>query len=94
MRYLKVQWLHDSPDYPVTIYSELNEEGWESRKVEHFSNGKIGYASAEEDTPETGTKLALVPVPSTQEIADNPEFVPQEISQTAFEQIWSQRHGN
>ncbi len=48
MRYLRVQWLHSHPDEPVTLYSELDDEGWEVRKVEIFADGHIGFASKTE----------------------------------------------
>jgi hypothetical protein len=37
MKYLKVVWVHDLPGEPVLLYSEVDDEGWEIRKVERRS---------------------------------------------------------
>jgi hypothetical protein len=50
----------------------------------------IEYASETEESG--GTALGLCPVPALAEIAANPEFMPEEITQDEFEEIWSARH--
>ena len=40
MRYFKVHWVHSFEDEPEYIYSEIDEEGYETRKIELFKNGK------------------------------------------------------
>jgi len=42
MTYLKVKWIHSHPDAPVLLYSELDRERWEVRKVEVFRDGSLG----------------------------------------------------
>jgi hypothetical protein len=37
MSYLKVKWNRSFPDEPMLLYSELDRERWEVRKVEFFS---------------------------------------------------------
>jgi uncharacterized protein DUF6881 len=59
MRYLRVGWKHQHADEPTILYSELDEDRWEVRKVEVFRNGRRGYASA--DGSSSGTKLGEVP---------------------------------
>src|SRR5262245_53946624 len=89
MRYIKVKWIHSSPDEPVLLYSELDDDRWETRKVEVFSNGRIGFASAAESGGTT--RLGEIPVPSLDEIAAEGEFEPLEISKAEFEKVWAQR---
>jgi hypothetical protein len=46
MQYIKVVWKHDHPEEPIVLYSELDEDRWEVRKVEVFRVGSAGYATA------------------------------------------------
>lgn len=89
MKYIRVAWKHQNPDEPTMLYSELDARRWETRKVEVFRNGRIGYASAEGESG--GTQLGLVPVPEISEIAKEPEFEPVEITREDFESIWAKR---
>lgn len=86
MIYILVKWTHNLNDEPVLLFSELDDERWEKRKVEVYADGRMGYASGEERVGNTG--LGKVPVPSLDEIASDPEFDPSEISQMEFERIW------
>lgn len=86
MNYIKVRWLHDSPEYPTLLYSELDAGMWEVRKVEIYADGRIDFASGDEHSGRTD--LGLVPVPSLKEIASNPDFEPVAISAEEFETIW------
>lgn len=43
MTYIRVQWLHEDSDFAVWLLSELDEERWETRKVEIFADGSKGY---------------------------------------------------
>jgi hypothetical protein len=87
MRYVRVRWLHDAPDDPVEMFSEIDEKNREVRKVERFRDGHLGYASASESSEETW--LGLVPVPPLDEIASDPQFLPGEISAAEFERVWA-----
>ena len=87
MTYLKVKWIHAYPDQPVLIYSELDHERWELRKVEIFSDGRIWYADADVEFEETG--LSTMPYPSFEEIATNPKYDAKVISKAEFEKIWA-----
>jgi hypothetical protein len=89
MYYIKVKWIHADPEGPVWLYSELDEDRWEMRKVEIFADGTIGFASSIEASDSTG--LGLMPVPTLIEISASKEFEPQEITKEEFEQIWSSR---
>ena len=39
MQYICVEWEHDMEDEPYLIYSELDEERMEVRKIEFYRNG-------------------------------------------------------
>jgi hypothetical protein len=90
VHYIRVEWRHDNPDYPVWLISELDDDRWETRKVEIFANGSKGYAEKGEEGG--GTFLGLSPVPPSQEIAADPQFVVAEITKEEFEAIWRARH--
>jgi hypothetical protein len=87
MRYLKVRWTHSHPNEPVTLYSEIDEAGWEVRKVEVFRHGEYGYSSASGSIG--STRLSLEPLPSLSKIAAQPQFEPSEIAPEEFEEVWS-----
>jgi hypothetical protein len=90
MRYLRVQWLHGHADEPVEIYSELDDAGWEIRKVEIFRDGSIGFASASEAGGTT--VLGEEAVPALEDIGTDPQFKPSRISKEEFERRWNGRH--
>jgi hypothetical protein len=87
MTYLKVKWIHTDPDYPVLIYSELDHERWELRKVEIFPDGRMDYAGPGVEVGDTG--LSTMSYPSLEKIAANPVFEPEVISKAEFEKIWA-----
>jgi Domain of unknown function (DUF6881) len=89
MRYLRVEWVHSDPDDPVTLYSELDDEGWEVRKVEFFRDGRAGFASESETAG--GTELGEKPVPPLEEIAADSQFRPASITREEFEKVWANR---
>ena len=86
MKYVKVRWIHTSPDEPVMLYSELNEELWELRKVEVYADGRADFADREGRSG--STKLGIEPLPPLEEIAADPEFEPVVISAEEFEAAW------
>lgn len=89
MTYIRVRWLHNHPETPVLLYSELDEQRFELRKVEVYGDGRCGYADQLEEVG--GSGLGTVPVPGLSEIASDPEFEPAEIEQAEFERIWTER---
>lgn len=86
MIYLEVDWCHTIAVDPVKLYSELDDELWELRKVEVYADGTAGYADAARST--RGTKLSIEPLPSIDDIAADPQFRPREISAEDFESVW------
>jgi hypothetical protein len=91
MTYIRVRWLHDCPDEPIWLFSELDDLRCEVRKVEVFADGSQGFASSLESVG--STQLGEAPVPPLSEIAAEPEFEPEEISKEEFEAVWAARSG-
>ncbi|HVU09419.1 MAG TPA: hypothetical protein VHG89_12830 [Verrucomicrobiae bacterium] len=89
MNYLCVKWKHSCPDDPVWLYSEIDANRWEKRKVEIFVDGRFGYASAVESVG--GTRLGEAPIPPLKEIARDSQFEPAEITKDQFEEVWQRR---
>ncbi|SEQ96424.1 DUF6881 domain-containing protein [Actinokineospora terrae] len=90
MRYLKTHWHHDHPDEPVLIYSEIDADRAETRKVEVYRDGRHDWADERESTG--STFLAEVDMPDDEEfaaIAADPEFSPEWIERAEFEQAWA-----
>ncbi len=84
--YIYSKWPNNSPEYPVEFFSELDEFRNETRKIEVFSDGRIGYASNTKN--KYGTILGIIPVPSMNEIKSQLEFESREITKEEFEQKW------
>ena len=91
LTYLRVRWLHDHAAEPVLLLSELNDDRWEVRKIEVFSDATQGYASESES--DGRSFLGKLPVPSLEEIAADPEFEPALITASEFEAAWANRAG-
>jgi hypothetical protein len=87
MEYLKVRWLHRFEDEPILMLSELDERRFEVRKVEVFADGRTGFAS--EETAAGGAMLGEVPVPSSDKISSDPQFVVEELLPEEFEAAWT-----
>ncbi|MDW4910815.1 hypothetical protein RB628_37240 [Streptomyces sp. ADMS] len=86
MKYLKVVWHHDFPGEPVTLFSEIDEERYEVRKVEVYRDGRHEFAS--EVTSTGATMLGEIETPSIEELAEQEEFTPTEIDHQEFETVW------
>lgn len=87
-RYQRVTWHHDFADEPAELYSEIDDAGVETRKVEVYRDGRFGYADR---VRSTGTSmLSETEMPTLAEIAAQPEFTARSIAQTEFEKMWHQ----
>ena len=89
MEYICVKWHHSSPDKPVLLYSELDGDRWEVRKVEVYADGHVGFAGP--GVEHGSTWLGEKPVPPLDDIAADPQFEPRQISRDEFERIWKDR---
>jgi len=86
MIYLKVHWSHDSENQPVAFYCEMEDDRMETRKVELFADGSLGYAN---ETRTTGkTVLSALPMPATADLAATPNCEAAEITRDEFEDVW------
>jgi hypothetical protein len=93
MRYLQVNWHHDSPDDPVVLYAEIDDHGWEQRKVDEYADGSVLFADAHRFSDDVS--LADKPYPPIEQIALDDQFTVEERDAPAFEAIWerAQRSG-
>jgi len=86
MRYIKVKWIHRLPNEPIELYSELDKNRYEVRKIEVFRDGRLGYAGR--NKTDGDTRLGIEPVPCLEKIASDPQFAPEEISKDEFDAMW------
>ena len=84
--YIKVIWIQNDDKSPVILYSELDKERWETRKIEIFADGSAGYAN--KDLEVGGTILSLTELPSNIDIQSRNEFELYEITVEEFERVW------
>ena len=88
MQYVKVQWHHEFPDDPIAYYSELDDDRYETRKVQIYRDGHMEWADTGHETDTAG--LSEIAFPPLDEIAADPEFTPEEIDAQQFEEVWRQ----
>ena len=86
MTYIDVNWLHDMGDEPYRLVSEIGPDQYETRKLEFFRKGKVGYASMDMHTE--NTMLGIAEVPPIEVINSQDEFQGQNISKQLFERLW------
>jgi hypothetical protein len=85
-RYQRVTWHHNFGSEPTEIYSEIDDAGVETRKVEAYRDGRRDYA---DKLRATGTTvLSETDMPSLKDIAAQAEFTAQLIDKAEFEDIW------
>ena len=88
MKYFDITWQHDSEDDPFRLLSEVGADGYETRKLEFFKNGRVGYASEIESSD--STMLSVNRIPKLETIVSQPDFSGVEISAQRFEQLWQE----
>jgi hypothetical protein len=86
VRYLAVRWLHELDDEPIVLYSEIDDEGNEVRKVEEYRSGRLDVA--DEATETASTVLSETPVPSLEQIDAQAEFEARLITKGEFDGVW------
>ncbi|MFD7920617.1 DUF6881 domain-containing protein [Streptomyces sp. NPDC059740] len=86
MQYWKVLWHHEFTEEPIAIYSEIGEDGYETRKVERFRDGRWGWAS--EHASSAPTELGEIPLGSIEDFQNEPEFSAFVITEEEFEAVW------
>ncbi|WP_067468308.1 DUF6881 domain-containing protein [Nocardia amamiensis] len=86
MWYLKAQWHHNFTDEPVEMFSEIGDDGFEVRKVEIFSDGRMDWADAGRGTGTT--TLSRMPIPMVDEINEQVEYSALAVDAREFETVW------
>ncbi len=87
MRYLKVRWIHDEPEEPGLLSSEVDSEDYERRKADVFFDGRM---TAPRRGLESGsTRLGEVPTPAVEVLNRESGFEAQEITELECERIWT-----
>lgn len=94
MEYIKTIWKHKHLNEPEIIYSELDENRWEIRKLEIYKNNDFGYAT--KSIEYNGSGLALIPFESVEEINKknqqitqcNDEILLEKIEPHIFQKFW------
>lgn len=79
-------WRHDEATDPVYMWTELDDDRWEIRKVEHFRDGTRLRADPQHPDGETG--LGLMPVPPLDAIDAQLEFTVEPLTADGFEAVW------
>lgn len=92
MRYVKVAWVHEFADDPVLYLSELGDDGYETRKVQFYRDGRSEWADESFETATVG--LSEIPFPPLEEISSQPEFTAQVITPEEFEHAWNEAHAD
>ncbi|HEX4302917.1 MAG TPA: hypothetical protein VHZ78_08990 [Rhizomicrobium sp.] len=87
--YLYVQWKKPQLGEASHLYSELDRERYELRKVEIFNDGRRGFADANEEFG--GTRLGETAVPTLEELAGDPDFDAKAITADEFQRQWLKR---
>src|SRR5579863_9455846 len=91
---MKCRWNHlDARESlePVLLFSEIDKDRWETRKVYIWADGHCGYADAEVECGEVF--LGSEPIPQLSEIERQPQFESTEITKEEFETVWAGRNG-
>lgn len=87
MQYWKVIWHHDFEDEPVVFFSEIGDDGYETRKVQEYRDGRLLRTNGDHETAEIG--LSEIPVGKIEDVAAQPEFSAFVISAAEFEDAWN-----
>ncbi len=84
--YIRVRWMHAFPDEPTDLWRQLDADRREVRKVEIWSDGRVGYAPNSQGSERT--RLGKLSVPPTDEINSDPQFHAKAITRADFEMCW------
>ena len=88
MDYWKVEWHHDFTEEPIVLFSEIGEDGYETRKIQLYRDGRLLKA---DEAHENGTiGLSEIPVGDIADVAAQAEFSAWVISKSDFYEVWDQ----
>ncbi|MFI5981243.1 DUF6881 domain-containing protein [Streptomyces sp. NPDC051555] len=86
MEYWKVEWLHEPNDDPTTIYSEIGPDGYETRKVHRYTNGRMLKSDDVHESLDIG--LSEVPVGEIKDVNKLPYFTARLVTSADFQRAW------
>ncbi len=87
MEYIQLEWFHDVAEDPCIIYSEINGQRYEVRKIAAFKDGT--YMKCNEEMINSQIELADVPFPvNLEEINQDKQFYAKYISKEEFQEKW------
>jgi len=86
VRYQRVKWRHAHAKEPVFLYAEIDDEGWEQRKVDEYRDGRLDRA--DHDGGSGTTLLADQRIADLAEINSHDEFEAEQISASEFDDVW------
>jgi hypothetical protein len=89
MTYLLVKWKTASPDVPCVMYSELDDQRMERRKIDVYADGRWGFADEHEEIG--GSGLGEASTPTVDCLNADPEYEAEAIDKEEFEKLWSVR---
>src|SRR2546429_8879452 len=85
-QYQRTEWRHENPNNPVDIYSELDEDRWEVRKVEVFADGRMWYSDGVDTVGRTG--LSEVQLPPVGSEPPGSPLTTSVLDRDTFEEMW------
>ncbi len=88
MNYILLKWFHNFKNEPYLIYSEIDNQRYEVRKIEVYKNGTIHKC----DKKMTNSLIELGDVEfpeNLDEINQDKQFYAKYISREEFESIWN-----
>jgi hypothetical protein len=77
---------HDDENEPAVLWSEIDERGWESRKVDEYRDGRLDDADKSHSTGTT--QLSDQAMPTLAEINARDGFDAAPTSPDGFENVW------
>lgn len=79
--------MRDSETDPAVLWSEVDDDNWETRKVDEYGDGRLDFAPAE---PQIGSTWLSVTneLPSVEELNVGDEFRASEVTRAEFETVW------
>lgn len=78
--------MHDLEDEPQILYHEIDESGFESRKIEIYKDESFGLASTSFSFG--GTELSEEVLPQIEEINTDSQFKAHIIEKKEFDETW------
>ena len=87
MRYLFLHWMNQSPGEPDRFCHEIDDRGYEVRRVEVFPGG--GFRCVDATSHHKDTSLFTGPFPSLEELVSDPDLKVLEFDCEQFDAIWN-----